>query len=60
MLDKLTRTFVQCHKSCIVNLLHVNSLSGAEIQLTDGTKITVGRNYLAQVRNTLLDYSRFE
>lgn len=60
MLDKLTRTFVQCHKSCIVNLLHVNSLSEAEIQLTDGTKITVGRNYLAQVRNTLLDYSRFE
>jgi len=60
MLDKLTHTFVQCHKSCIVNLLYVNSLSGAEIQLTDGTKITVGRNYLAQVRNALLDYSRFD
>lgn len=60
IIDKLTRTFIQCHKSSIVNLSHVNYLSGAEILLTDGTKITVGRNYLTQVRNALLDYSKFD
>lgn len=57
--DKLTHTFIQCHKSTIVNILHINYLSRAEISLTDGTKITVGRNHLTQVRNALLDYSKF-
>ena len=59
IMDKLTHTFIQCHKSSIVNLSHVNSLSGYEIILTDGTKLTVGRNYLTQIRNALLDYSKF-
>lgn len=60
MTDKLTHTFIQCHKSCIINLSHINSLSGHEIILTDGTKINVGRNYLNQVRDALLDYSKFD
>ncbi len=60
IIDKLTHTFIQCHKSSIVNLSHVNSLSGTQILLTDGTRITVGRNYLTQVRNALLDYSKFD
>lgn len=60
IMDKLTHTFVQYHKSCIVNLSHVNSLSGYEILLTDGTRLTVGRNYLSQIRNALLDYSKFD
>lgn len=60
IMNKLTHSFVQCHKSSIVNLSHVNSLSGYELLLTDGTIITVGRNYLLQVRNALLDYSKFD
>lgn len=60
IMDKLTHTFIQCHKSYIVNLSHVNSLSGSEILLTNGTKITVGRNHLTPVRNALLDYSKFD
>lgn len=60
IMDKLTHTFIQCHKSSIVNLSHVNSLYGSEILLTDGTRITVGRNYLTQIRNALLDYSKFD
>lgn len=57
--DKLTHSFIQCHKSSIVNLAYVNSLSGYELLLTDGTSITVGRNHLTKVRNALLDYSKF-
>ena len=60
MLNKLTHTFVQCHKSSIVNLSHVNALSGYEIYLTNGTILPVGRNYLSQTRNALLDYSKFD
>lgn len=58
--SKLTHSFIQCHKSSIVNLSHVNSLSGYEIILTDDTRIPVGRNYLTKVRNALLDYSKFD
>lgn len=54
--DKLTRVFVQCHRSCIVNLSHVSSLSGCSLFMTDGSRITVGRSYLMQVRNAILDY----
>lgn len=57
---KLTHTFMQCHKSSIINLSHVNSLCGFKIILTDGTEITVGRNYLYRIRNALLDYSKFD
>jgi DNA-binding LytR/AlgR family response regulator len=60
IMDKLTHAFIQCHKSSIVNLSHVNALSGYEIVLTDGTRVPVGRNYLTKVRNALLDYSKFD
>jgi DNA-binding LytR/AlgR family response regulator len=60
IMGKLTHAFIQCHKSCIVNLSHVNSLSGYEILLTNGTRLTVGRNYLTKIRNALLDYSKFD
>lgn len=60
IMAKLTYPFIQCHKSNIVNLSHVNCLSGTTLLLTDGTIITVGRNYLTQVRNALLDYSKFD
>lgn len=60
IINKLTCTFIQCHKSIIVNLAHVNSLAGYEIILTDGTRLAVGRNYLTNIRNALLDYSKFD
>lgn len=60
IMDKLTHTFIQCHKSTIVNLAHINSLTGYEIILTNGTRLAIGRNYLTKVRNALLDYSKFE
>lgn len=60
IIDKLTHTFIQCHKSYIVNLSHVNSLSGYELLMTDGNRLTVGRKYLQKIRNALLDYSKFD
>lgn len=45
--------FVQVHKSYIINLLHVVSLMGNEITLTNGFKVTVSRNFKSHFTNKL-------
>lgn len=37
--------FVQIHKSFIVNIIAVVGFHGGEVALTDGTRLTVSRNY---------------
>ena len=54
MEQHLPEPFIRCHKSCIVNINHVTSLSGSTIYLANKQTQTVGRNYLDDIRKALL------
>lgn len=46
--------FIRCHKSCIVNINHVVSLSRCKIRLSNRQTQTVGRIYFDNFKNSLL------
>lgn len=50
----LPAQFLRCHKSCIINTLHIKSLSGNTVKLTNNQIQTVGRIYLDDIRKALL------
>ena len=54
---RLPAQFVRCHKSCIVNMLHIYSLSGNEIRLSNHKVQPVGRKYLPDIRSCLVKMS---
>lgn len=43
--DELGEDFVRCHRSYIVNLLHVLSVKDKKIRLTKGKELPIGRSY---------------
>lgn len=51
---KLPNQFVRCHKSSIVNLMHVESIIGNELYLSNNLKQPIGRNYLPSVRKEIM------
>lgn len=50
MLDMLPASFVQCHKSYIVNMAHIVSLHSDSVQLSSGFTIPVARSRRAKVQ----------
>lgn len=62
VIKNLPPHFIQCHKSCIVNIAHIKSLNSSTIVLSNSTKQTVGRQYLSSIRAELIKLSsnRFE
>lgn len=52
--DHLPAQFLRCHKSCIINVFHIKSLSGTNLRLSNNKTQTVGRNYLEDIRKALL------
>lgn len=48
------RSFLRCHKGYLVNIRHINRMKNNEIELTDGSKLPVGRNYEKEVRQAIL------
>ncbi len=55
--SRLPKQFVRCHRSCIINMHHVTSLAGNTLTVSTKNTQTVGRIYLAAVRNSLLELS---
>lgn len=55
--NRLPAQFVRCHKSCIINILHVYSLVGNEIHLSNRTVQPIGRKFLPEIRNQLIKLS---
>ena len=51
---RLPSQFLRCHKSCIVNTLHIKSLSGSLLKLSNNQSQTVGRIYLENIRKALI------
>lgn len=52
--NHLPKQFIRCHKSCIVNLNFILSLSGSTIKLANNQKQVVGRIYLDNIKKSLL------
>lgn len=48
--------FVQCHKSFLVRMGNVRSITRAEITLDTGLRLPVGRVYYAEALTTFIDY----
>ncbi|MBO5260766.1 MAG: response regulator transcription factor [Coprococcus sp.] len=54
----LPSQFVRCHKSCIINMNYVTSLSGYTIRLSNKQIQLVGRAYYDNVKSKLLEMVR--
>ena len=54
--ENVRRSMIQCHKSFLVNLAHIQKLEGASFRLTDGFSVPISRNRLAESRQAFLDY----
>lgn len=54
---KLPPYFLRCHKSCIINIMHVNSIIGNTLFLSNKETQTIGRNFLPTIRKAFLESS---
>jgi len=52
--------FLQCHRSYIVNLSHVETLENKDFIMKDGQKVPVSRRSLPDIRATFRSYLRSE
>ncbi len=50
------KRFVKCHKSYIVNMQYVASITGKDFVLKDGMSVPISRNAYSQIKDTYLDY----
>jgi DNA-binding LytR/AlgR family response regulator len=50
--------FVRCHKSFLVNLTHVKSMSDNQFVLCSGESIPIAQRRAAAVKKTFIDYCR--
>ena len=57
ILEKLPREFVRVHRSHIVNMAHINKISGNTITLSNHTKVPIGRLYINDIRTAFSEYS---
>ena len=48
--------FIKCHKSFVVNMSYVTSITGKEFILEGGVVVPISRNLLGQVKSTYFDY----
>lgn len=53
---ELKGSFVRCHKSFLVNLMHVRSVDGRDITLMNGKKIPISRNKSAETKEKVFAY----
>ncbi|MCL1884410.1 MAG: LytTR family DNA-binding domain-containing protein [Defluviitaleaceae bacterium] len=53
----LDNQFVRCYKSCIVNVKKIQSINSSDgkVSLINGKQLCVGRSYIEQIRQTILN-----
>ena len=54
--NQLNETFIICHRSYMVNLSFIKSFSRTQLQLCDGTFISIGRTHYQQVRTAFRNF----
>lgn len=52
----LPAQFVQCHRSSIINMMHIQKLESNKIYLTGNLTQTIGRTYLEDIRRKFATY----
>ena len=57
IIQNLPEPFIQVHKSHIINMAHIEKISGTTILLYNQTTIPIGRSYLTVVKNKFLAYT---
>lgn len=50
----LPGNFIQCHRTCIVNIDHIVALKNRELHLTDGSLLSVSNTYYPAVQAALM------
>lgn len=56
LLPMLPHQFVQCHRTAIVNLLHIRKMTNVELTMTDNCKIPISRTYLSVVQQKIMEF----
>ena len=56
LLKVLPEQFVQCHRTVIINLNHIEFMDNNEILLSNQEHIPIGRTYLKQVQQQLISF----
>ena len=51
-----SESFIEIHKSYIVNLQYVLQFCGNEVVMSDGKKLPISQSHRKQVNNILLEY----
>ncbi len=55
--DQLPKTFVQCHRSFIVNVMQISRIKEKHLYLKNGTELKIGKNYLSSVFSSFKKYT---
>lgn len=50
--------FIRCHKSFIINIQHVNSISKKSITLSNGVVVDASSNYVTEVNERFIKYNK--
>ena len=56
MIDMLPDDFVQCHKSYIVNMMHISELRTASVLLRSGVEVPVSQRQRKAIRDLFYRY----
>ena len=56
LLCTLPNIFIQVHRSCIVNLMHIQKISHNKVFLSNGSFSEIGRTYQKQLKSNYLQY----
>jgi DNA-binding LytR/AlgR family response regulator len=59
-MENLPGTFVQCHRSYIVNLAHTSRITKTDVVMDNGKQIPLSRNRISEVKNAFINYYKGE
>ena len=50
--------FIQCHRSCAVNIQHIYSISKKNLSLSNDMVVDIGRKYIKELNDRFIKYNR--
>ena len=56
LLPVLPHQFVQCHRTTIVNILHIRKMTNVELTMSNNYKIPVSRTYLPIIQQKIMEF----
>jgi len=59
-MENLSRTFVRCHRSYIVNIIHATHITKTDVVMDNGKKIPLSRNRVSGVKSAFIGHYKGE